>query len=111
PHLMNVLEHLTAALEIEPAAVGLVIVRELQRAIDPHMPGGYRRRTEVVLRTQQILPKRFHVVLENLDLAVGASAVAEHSKLVRELASEIVAQEPEVVVLFHDAAGFLEPPL
>jgi len=43
-------------------------------------------------------------MLQHLDLAVAARAVAEQAQLVGELAGQVIPYEAEVVVLLHDGA-------
>src|SRR5690606_40605584 len=61
---------LPAPLEVEPPSVRLVVMLELERAVDVHVPHGYRRGPESVLRREQMLVQLIDVHLEHADLAV-----------------------------------------
>src|SRR5262245_30543587 len=109
PDAVDVFQYLATAFEIEPAAIDLVVVIQLERAVHPHVPGADTRRAEVVLLMQQALVQRRQLVLEHLDLAIRARVEAEQAELVRELPCQVIADEAEVVVLLHDRARGVEP--
>src|SRR2546430_9394475 len=102
--LFRSIEHLAATLQVKAAAVDGAVVRELERAVVAHVRGAHDRCAEVVLGREHRLVQRRQVMLEHLDLAVTARAVAEQAQLVGELAGELIAHEAEVIVLLHDGA-------
>src|SRR5581483_285229 len=77
PHTLDVVDHSSAAFEIEPSPIARAVVHQLQGAVIAHMRRGYARGAEVVFGAEHCLLQRRHVGLEDLDLPVAAGVEAE----------------------------------
>src|SRR5579871_6011261 len=109
PDPLQIIEHLAAALEVEPTPIDGRVMDQLESPVVTNVRGRDGRRAEVVLRGEQRLMERCELGVEHFDLPVAAGAVAKEIQLFRELARQIVAHEAEVIVLLHDVTGLLEP--
>ena len=99
PDLVQVVEHLTAALQVKAAPVDARVVHELEGAVVAHVLRGDHRGAEVVFGREDRLVQPREVLLQHLHLAVAARVVAEQAELLGELAGEVIAHEAEVIVL------------
>src|SRR5690606_20467782 len=111
PYARDVLEHLATAIGIQSAPIRDVIMNELELAVDVNARGAHGRRAEAVLGREQRIVQRRQVALLNGQRAVCRTLEAEELQLRRDLLSEVIANEAEVIVLAHDLARVLEPVL
>src|SRR5690349_11737831 len=81
PDPLNVVDHLATALQIEPATVGLVVVKQLERAVELNPRRRDGGRAESILGREQTFVQRIQIHVHHLHLSIGACVITEHLQL------------------------------